>query len=241
VRHETRSYVDRGTVVASADLPCENTKTMNPALRVVARGAAYIDSLFGTLMPKMKYRLRIPPEVREAVANRWFPTGGRVLDIGCGTGWIAVWLAEQGYRVVGIDYAAAAIDLARSAHPEMEDRLQWMVLDIVHDPPPRHDFDALLDRGCFHRMPRRFWPIYAEKVRACAKPGAPFLLLMGTRRHSTFQPNASSGVDAETKGDIERAFAPFFLISRTEDSYVEQPSGKEGPHRPGAAFWMTAR
>ena len=41
------------------------------------------------------------------------PKAGPVLDLACGSGRAAVWLAEKGYRVTGIDWQAEALDLGR--------------------------------------------------------------------------------------------------------------------------------
>jgi SAM-dependent methyltransferase len=47
----------------------------------------------------------------------------RVLDAGCGTGRVAVRLAELGYDVVGVDVDAAMLDQARAAAPDLDWRL----------------------------------------------------------------------------------------------------------------------
>jgi SAM-dependent methyltransferase len=48
------------------------------------------------------------------------PPPARVLDCGCGTGWLSYFLAQRGYEVVGTDVSADAIALARS-HPLFRD------------------------------------------------------------------------------------------------------------------------
>lgn len=60
----------------------------------------------------------------------------RVVDVGCGTGCLALLLAGQGLEVVGVDPAAAAIDIAR-AKPGA-DRVTWIVGDATALPsePP---------------------------------------------------------------------------------------------------------
>jgi 2-polyprenyl-3-methyl-5-hydroxy-6-metoxy-1,4-benzoquinol methylase len=49
------------------------------------------------------WRNLIPPEVQQAVESGWFPARSMILDIGCGGGEIAAWLAERGFTVIGID------------------------------------------------------------------------------------------------------------------------------------------
>ncbi len=56
------------------------------------------------------------------------PTGpSDVLDAGCGTGRVAIRLAELGHRVVGVDLDASMLDEARAAAPE----LTWILADLT--------------------------------------------------------------------------------------------------------------
>ncbi|MFB9676302.1 class I SAM-dependent methyltransferase [Streptosporangium vulgare] len=54
------------------------------------------------------------------------PPGARVLDAGCGTGRVAIRLAELGYDCVGVDLDASMLDVARRAAP----RLPWILADL---------------------------------------------------------------------------------------------------------------
>ena len=56
----------------------------------------------------------------------------RVLDVGCGTGTLAILLAHRGHDVIGIDPAAASLDVAR-AKPG-GDRVHWLQGDAAHLP-----------------------------------------------------------------------------------------------------------
>lgn len=58
-----------------------------------------------------------------ALVERLVDPPGRVLDAGCGTGRIAVRLAEQGYDVVGVDVDASMLDVARAEAPDLDWRL----------------------------------------------------------------------------------------------------------------------
>ncbi|MFI0928667.1 methyltransferase, FxLD system [Streptomyces sp. NPDC021012] len=65
--------------------------------------------------------------------------GGRALDVGCGTGELAVYLASLGYTVDAADFTDSALARAREEHGDVEG-VRWLHLDIEHDDPaPLHD------------------------------------------------------------------------------------------------------
>lgn len=62
-------------------------------------------------------------------------TGGPILEIGCGTGRVAVPLARAGHRTIGLDRSAAMIDRARVRGADVADRLTWIVGDLREAAP----------------------------------------------------------------------------------------------------------
>jgi SAM-dependent methyltransferase len=84
---------------------------------------------------------------------------GLALDVGCGEGADAVWLAERGWRVTGADVSVVGLEKARRRAGEagVADRTDWLHVDLVaEDPLPGgadlvsamyvHVPDAALDR-----------------------------------------------------------------------------------------------
>jgi len=69
---------------------------------------------------------------------------GRALDVGCGEGRNACWLAEEGWDVLGVDYSAVAIDKARriAAHRELE--IDLRVGDVTDPAVVAGPFDLVL-------------------------------------------------------------------------------------------------
>ncbi|MFF8618204.1 methyltransferase, FxLD system [Streptomyces sp. NPDC015350] len=63
------------------------------------------------------------------------PEGGRALDVGAGTGELAVVLARMGYHVDAVDFTEGALVRARAEHPEVQG-VRWLCLDIEHDVLP---------------------------------------------------------------------------------------------------------
>ena len=72
---------------------------------------------------------------------------GRALDVGCGEGADAIWLAQHGWDVVATDISAVALGRA-TQHAEDTDgsaseRIEWRHVDLLTDPPERDSFDLV--------------------------------------------------------------------------------------------------
>jgi 2-polyprenyl-3-methyl-5-hydroxy-6-metoxy-1,4-benzoquinol methylase len=167
----------------------------------------------------------IPDELRAAVARRWFSPGARVVDIGCGGGELAAWLAAQGFDVVGVDYAKAAIGRARRAYRDVA-RLRFERVDITRATPRGGPFDALVDRACLHVLPTEQVRRYVRNVAAAARPGARFLLLYGMHWQSS----------GSLMHRLQDLFRPAFEIQQVTAHRLFPE-----PRSDGAAFWMVRR
>lgn len=105
------------------------------------------------------------------------PPGGRVLDLGCGSGDpIARWFIAEGFQVTGIDFAAAMLDIARARWPEGD----WRQADMrALDLPDRFDGIIAWD-SFFHLRPEEQTACIA-RISAHLVPGGAFLTTVGPR------------------------------------------------------------
>ncbi|MGZ4649759.1 MAG: SAM-dependent methyltransferase [Kineosporiaceae bacterium] len=71
---------------------------------------------------------------------------GTALDVACGEGRNAIWLARQGWHATGIDFSAVGIERAcrLAAEAGVADRCTFEVTDVVHDAWPPGPFDAVV-------------------------------------------------------------------------------------------------
>ena len=72
---------------------------------------------------------------------------GRALDLGCGTGANAIYLAQHGFEVTGVDFAKAAIEKARTRAQESRVQVNFIVDDLTNLRHVPETFDFLLDYG----------------------------------------------------------------------------------------------
>lgn len=69
---------------------------------------------------------------------------GRVLDLACGEGRNALWLAGRGWSVTAVDFAPAAVERGRAAAEAAGLDIAWVVADLLTHRPPAGSFDAVL-------------------------------------------------------------------------------------------------
>ncbi|QBE64579.1 class I SAM-dependent methyltransferase [Pseudoduganella lutea] len=78
------------------------------------------------------------------------PEGGRLLDMGCGTGWTSVLFAKRGYDVVGTDLVAEAIDAGRRLKRENGLQNLDFVVGDYESLAFREEFDVVVFFDCLH-------------------------------------------------------------------------------------------
>ena len=127
---------------------------------------------------------------------------GRALDLACGAGRNAVWLAEQGWEVVAIDGASEAIRILR----ERDARVDGRVIDLESGAPLPFADDTFDLVAILHYHYR---PLFREAQRV-VKPGG--LVVCSALLNGTFR--------AET-GELENAFADFDIVLSREQEIAE--------------------
>jgi len=96
---------------------------------------------------------------------------GSVLDAGCGTGENALHLAAQGHPVVGVDFAAAAIERAAAKAADRGLPVEFLVADALDLAALGRTFDTIVDVGLFHTLSDVERPRYAASLGAALRPG----------------------------------------------------------------------
>jgi SAM-dependent methyltransferase len=108
---------------------------------------------------------------------------GRALDVACGEGRNAVWLAERGWDVTGVDFSEVALAKAAELARARGVAVEWVAADVLeHEPPPgAFDLVAVL----YLQLPRNeLARALRNAVRAVA-PGGTLVVLGHDTRNLT--------------------------------------------------------
>jgi ubiquinone/menaquinone biosynthesis C-methylase UbiE len=93
----------------------------------------------------------VRPRILQAIEQLSIPSGSRILDLGCGTGDIAIWLGLEGFEAYGIDIAPSAIAWAKEKAQAQQSQVQFTVgsvLDLAAYPD--NFFHLVVDGRCLH-------------------------------------------------------------------------------------------
>ncbi|MES2640319.1 MAG: class I SAM-dependent methyltransferase [Myxococcota bacterium] len=158
------------------------------------------------------------PLLVELVQGGGVPVG-RVLEIGCGTGTNAVWLAQHGYDVVAVDISPLAVARARERAASAGVGLDVRAVDFLNEPLGAGLFDLVFDRGCFHVFDAAVdQDRFAARVASLLAPGGRWLSLVG----STEGPPRNMGPPRRSARDLVVAIEPHLEILEIR-SVVDSP------------------
>ena len=162
-------------------------------------------------------------------------TPGRALDIGCGTGGNAIWLAKRGWQVRALDYSAVAIEKGRRMAAEQGANVDFVVADASEYQPQSH-YDLIT---CFYiqLFPEQRSNMLASMSKALAQGGT-FLFVShdksgppsGWSSEDLLSLTTPEEIVAELRGlQIEQASV---LHEDAEGSYASHmhDGGEEKPH-----------
>ncbi|WP_020472907.1 class I SAM-dependent methyltransferase [Zavarzinella formosa] len=118
-------------------------------------------------------------EVDLAFADQHFPTPGKVIDLGCGTGRLLMRLAPRGFDCLGVDLSEPMLDVLRRKAADANlpiATLKANLVELDEVPAASHDYAACLFSTLGMLRGRENRAAFLKHVRRILKPGGVFVV-----------------------------------------------------------------
>lgn len=147
------------------------------------------------------------------------------IELGCGTGTNAVYLAQQGFTVTAVDLAPSAVEQAQAKAAAAGVAARILCGDVTRLDEVVGPFDFVFDRGCYHCVRRAgLLDGYLATLARLTKPGTRLLVLTG---------NADSteelGPPKVKAAELTAEFEPLCRIERLAAFHFEDAFTAQGP------------
>lgn len=165
----------------------------------------------------MMYRLGFNPWDYDAAPAELIEASrlgnGRALELGWGTGRLAVELATLGWDVTSVDNVDRAIEQSKAQAKAVGAKVNFVAADVTRltEVDLGEPFDLVYDNKCLQGLPDTSREAYAKSVAYVCQPGATYLLFALTPGHFRRLLGLPRGIDSVEVGSI---FADHFEMTR---------------------------
>ncbi|MFD9291309.1 class I SAM-dependent methyltransferase [Streptomyces sp. NPDC060030] len=139
--------------------------------RWTSGAGAWWDGFYEDRSKPVPFFVAKPDESLVSFLDRGVVAPGRALDLGCGPGRNALYLASRGFEVDAVDLSPGAIAWAEERAADAGADIRFHCGDAFADDAPAGPYDLVHDSGCFHHLPPHRRVSYLELVDRALAPG----------------------------------------------------------------------
>ena len=177
-------------------------------------------------------------EILKKIIAKQISLKSNILDVGCGFGTEAVFMARHGHHVVAMDTDASIIKKAKEYAALLDTQVNFHVnnfLKITDQSDFCNAFDIVTDQGCFHHILPQDRKMYKDAVKYCLKPGGKYFM----RGFSNLMPPSTSGNGPIrlTSDDILNTFQSDFYVN---EMYIFDNIPVVGKENIPQKFWFVS-
>lgn len=147
-----------------------------------------IDEVYrGTPLEQIPWNNEKPPELLVELIEKGKVQPCRAIDLGCGAGNYAVYLAGRGFDVTGVDFSPTAIKIAKENAKKKSVECNFIVGDVVEELSKlSQTWDFAYDWGLLHHILPERRQKYVDNVCRILNPGGKYLSLCFSRQETGF-------------------------------------------------------
>jgi ubiquinone/menaquinone biosynthesis C-methylase UbiE len=159
---------------------------------------------------------------------------GSVLDVGCGTGDNALFFAQRGQPVLGIDFVPFAIREARRKAEELGVNAEFLQMDALQLASLQREFNSVIDCGLFHVLSDADRHPYIQGLSRVTKNGGKVFLMCFSEKEP-----GNTGPRRIKRDEIRDAFADGWAVESLVPSQFEpNPASTEKFADGGPQAWF---
>ena len=143
-----------------------------------------------------------------------------VLDVGCGTGENALYLARLGYEVLGIDIVSAAVEKALVKAKERSSAATFLVWDALKLQELQRSFNTVIDSGFFHALPDNKRPVFVKSLASVLDSRGTYFMMCFSEHEA-----GSWGPRRVTQAEIRESFGQGWLINYIREAKFDTNLG----------------
>ena len=110
------------------------------------------------------------PELAALIAAGLMGKNAKILDVGCGGGLDAIFMAQCGFSAVGVDLSKKALEIAKAREGKSNVKIDWLLGSVFNLPIENQTIDFVTDRGLFHLMEDEDRPRYGSEMLRVLRP-----------------------------------------------------------------------
>jgi SAM-dependent methyltransferase len=198
---------------------------------------ADMDRIYRTIpLDNLPWNNETPPEALVALVRDGKIRPCTTIDLGCGAGTYAIYLAGLGFDVTGVDSSPAAIKIAEDNAKKRGARCRFVVADLLGN---LHEvsgtFDFAYDWEFLHHIFPDDRETYIRNVQKITNPGATYFSVCFSEEDPQFGGSGKyrwtrigTRLYFSSESEIRELVSPYFTIRELKTVEV---GGKSGPHR----------
>jgi 2-polyprenyl-3-methyl-5-hydroxy-6-metoxy-1,4-benzoquinol methylase len=198
---------------------------------------ADIDRIYRDVpLDKIPWNSETPPEALVTLVTSGKVRPCRAVDLGCGAGNYALYLARLGFDVTGVDGAPRAIQIAQTNAQQQGVRCRFVVADLLGD---LHEvtgrFDFAFDWEVLHHIFPKDRETYVKNVHTILNPHALYLSVCFSEMDPQFGgagnyrgTRMGTTLYFSSEAELRALFSPYFAIRELKTIEI---GGKYGSHR----------
>jgi 2-polyprenyl-3-methyl-5-hydroxy-6-metoxy-1,4-benzoquinol methylase len=171
-------------------------------------------------LKKIPWIYETPPAILIELINSGKIKPCKTIDLGCGTGNYAIYLARKGFTVTGIDISPTAITIAKRNADEKKVKCNFLIADVLADLNElKHYYDFAYDWEVLHHIFPEKRQNYIKNVYNLLNPEGIYLSVSFSEKDPCFEGQGKyrktpmgTVLYFSSENELKELFSPFFNI-----------------------------